>query len=279
MNNIQQFQKVRQEMASWRGRCIRSIKRGQGMVEFALALPILLFLVLGFIEVARWFQAYLSVQYAARETARYAVSGQPPMLIDDGEDSCEEVGEPDTGDPYTLPGEYIQCRVDWIKHIGARLAGLALMADPSQTDIRKPYYLGVFLRGSPTFGSAPVDDNPGAARTKVEITIVYNHPVTNPFFAQMLPTIRVVGRVQMVNEPWEGGGADPPPPVPTATALPPLDSDGDGWSDVDERDIYGTFPSNPDTDGDGYEEGPGGADDTSDRALDPCYPDPGACET
>ncbi len=268
-------------MSLLRSRCVRKIKRGQGMVEFALALPILLFIILGFIEVARWFQAYLSVQYAARETARYAVSGQPPMMHDDGEYSCEDEGHPDSGTPYTLPDEYIQCRVDWIKHVGKRIAGLALLVDPTldDDDIQKPRYLGVLLRGSPTFGGVPISDHPGAARTKIEITIVYNHPVTNPFFATMLPTIRVIGRIQMVNEPWEGGGADPPPVVPTATPLPPLDSDDDGWSDVDERDIYGTFPSNPDTDGDGYNEGPGGDDNTSERALDPCYPDPGACET
>ena len=39
-----------------------------------------------------------------------------------------------------------------------------------------------------------------------------------------------------------------------------------------ENKIYKTYPSNPDTDGDGCEEGPGGFDDTSERALDPSYP-------
>lgn len=36
---------------------------------------------------------------------------------------------------------------------------------------------------------------------------------------------------------------------------PPLDSDGDGLSDDDERNIYGTDPHNPDTDGDGLSDG------------------------
>ncbi len=279
MNNIiQRFRKVRPVKSSLRSRWLSRIKRGQGLVEFALALPILLFIILGFIEAARWFQAYLSVQYAARETARYAVSGQPPMMEEDGENSCEEIGHPDNpADPYDLPDEYIECRIDWIKHVGLQVAGLALPNDPNQDNIQKAGYLGVLVRGSPTFGSVPVADHPGAARTKIEITIVYNHQVTNPFFAAMLPTIRVVGRIQMVNEPWEGGGADPPPVVPTATPLPPLDTDGDGWSDVEERDIYETFLSNPDTDGDGYDEGPSGQDNTSERALDPCYPDASDC--
>ncbi len=278
MKNIQRFRKVRPGKSPLLSRWLSRIKRGQGLVEFTLALPILLFVILGFLEAARWFQAYLAVQYAARETARYAVSGQPPMLEENGEDSCEEIGHPDNPtDPYDLPDEYIECRVDWIKHIGLNAAGAALPADPTQTDVQKPLYLGVLVRGSPVFGAVPVDDHPGAARTKIEITIIYNHQVTNPFFTAMLPTIRVIGRVQMVNEPWEGGGADPPPVVPTATPFPPLDTDGDGWSDVEERDIYETFLSNPDTDGDGYDEGPSGYDNTSERALDPCYPDDSDC--
>ena len=250
----------------------RKARRGQSMAEFAVALPVLLFIVLGFIEAARWFQAYLAVQYAATEAARYAVSGRPPMPITDGDESCEEIKQPITGVGYSLPGDYQECRVDWIEYMGAQLAGLSLLYDPTVTDVSKPYFLGVYVRGSPTFGDEPIANHGGAARTKVEVTVVYNHPVSNPFFATMLPTIRVVGRVQMVNEPWAGGVAEKPPELPTATPLPPLDTDGDGWSDDDENKIYKTYPSNPDTDGDGCEEGPGGFDDTSERALDPSYP-------
>jgi hypothetical protein len=257
---------------------IRKSRRAQGMAEFAVALPILLFIVLGFIEAARWFQAYLAVQYAATEAARYAVSGRPPMITEaGGETGCDNMSDPDTGFGYTMPGDYVTCRYKAIRDLGRDLAGVSLLFDPNQTDITKPYYLGVHVRGSPDYGSAPIDFHPGVARTKVEITIVFNHPVSNPFFATMLPTIRVVGRVQMVNEPWEGGAAEAPEPIPTATALPPLDTDGDGWSDVDENKIYGTYPSNVDTDGDGCKEGPDGPDDTSEEALDPSKPYAGGC--
>lgn len=54
-------------------------KRGitaQGMVEFALVLPILLVLLFGIIEFGRIFQAWLSVQNSARFAVRYAVTGQ-----------------------------------------------------------------------------------------------------------------------------------------------------------------------------------------------------------
>lgn len=46
--------------------------KGQGMVEFALVLPILLLLIFGAIEVGRLLFMYSSVATAAREAARYA---------------------------------------------------------------------------------------------------------------------------------------------------------------------------------------------------------------
>jgi len=242
--------------------------RGQSLVEFSVTLPFLLLVLLGIFETARWFHAFISVQYAAREAARFAVTGNPPMYISDGPGSCEEMGRPSTGDAYSLPGEYIECRVDYIKDVGVNLSKLGVVADPDQWDITKPGYLGVYIRGTPTIGGAPTADHPGVARSKIEIRVIYNHPVNNPFFSALLPTIRVVGVANLINEPWIGGGPelpaafDPPPP------LPPLDSDGDGWSDIDERDIHGTLPSNPDTDGDGEIEGPGG----DPYPLDPCQP-------
>jgi hypothetical protein len=48
---------------------------GQGLVEFALVLPVLLLLIFGIIEFARIFAAWLAVQNAARFAVRYAVTG------------------------------------------------------------------------------------------------------------------------------------------------------------------------------------------------------------
>jgi hypothetical protein len=261
-------------------RCVapaHSRSRAQSLVEFGLLLPLLLFLLTTLFEASRLFQAYLAVGYAAREAARFAVAGSPVMLLTDGDDSCEVIGHPNTGDPYALPGEYQQCRLDWIKHVAWENARRGLLLDELEIDVTKPYYLGVYVRGSPIFGAAPVSDHAGAPRTKIEITIVFNHPVTSPFLSGLLPTIRVTRTVQMVNEPWEGGGAEMPKRLPTATALPPLDTDGDGWSDNDEKAIHGTLPSSADTDGDGYYEGDGRLVPIDPAPLDPCVPDD-ACE-
>jgi cysteine-rich repeat protein len=50
-------------------------RRGQTLVEFALTLPILLLLLFGIIEFARIFQAWVTLQNAARTAARYAITG------------------------------------------------------------------------------------------------------------------------------------------------------------------------------------------------------------
>ncbi|MCU0498143.1 MAG: pilus assembly protein [Anaerolineae bacterium] len=54
----------------------RSHRKGQTLVEFALTLPILLLLIFGIIEFGRIFQAWVSLQNAARAAARYASTGQ-----------------------------------------------------------------------------------------------------------------------------------------------------------------------------------------------------------
>src|SRR5436190_7967537 len=51
-------------------------RRGQTLVEFALTLPLLLLLMFGIIEFGRIFQAWVTLQNAARTAARYASTGQ-----------------------------------------------------------------------------------------------------------------------------------------------------------------------------------------------------------
>lgn len=51
-------------------------QRGQTMVEFALAFPILLILVLGIFEFGRLFITYTSVYAAAREGARFGAAAE-----------------------------------------------------------------------------------------------------------------------------------------------------------------------------------------------------------
>ncbi len=86
--------------------------RGQAMVEFLLALPILLFVIFGIIEFARLAFAWMAVQNAARFGIRYAVTGEFKTIY------CIEAGnllggdhvaaDTDGGDPQDclIPDSY-----------------------------------------------------------------------------------------------------------------------------------------------------------------------------
>ena len=54
----------------------RSRNQAQALVEFVLALPVLLILLFGIIELGRLLQTWLAIQNAARFGARYAVTGE-----------------------------------------------------------------------------------------------------------------------------------------------------------------------------------------------------------
>ncbi len=56
--------------------------RGQGLVEFALVIPVFLLLVLGIIEFGRLMVTYSSISTASRDAVRYAISvGDTPSGI------------------------------------------------------------------------------------------------------------------------------------------------------------------------------------------------------
>jgi len=59
------------------GRIVKT-ERSQSLVEFALALPVLLLLMLAIIDFGMGFRAYIQLTNATREGARYAVVGNPP---------------------------------------------------------------------------------------------------------------------------------------------------------------------------------------------------------
>jgi hypothetical protein len=59
----------------------RARRKGQTLVEFGLTLPILLMLIWGIIEFGRIFQAWLTLQNAARAAARYGVTGRYDQML------------------------------------------------------------------------------------------------------------------------------------------------------------------------------------------------------
>ncbi len=76
-------------------------RKGQSMAEFALTLPIVLILMFGIIEFGRIFQAWVTLQNAARAAARYASTG-----------IFNEVRYPLDDDPAGEAGGLVPCLPD-----------------------------------------------------------------------------------------------------------------------------------------------------------------------
>jgi Flp pilus assembly pilin Flp len=57
----------------------RNKERGASAVEFAIIAPLLFFLLLAVVDVCGMFWANLTMQYAVREGARYAVTGRTDL--------------------------------------------------------------------------------------------------------------------------------------------------------------------------------------------------------
>jgi hypothetical protein len=74
----------------------RRRERGQSMVEMALALPILLLLLSGAVEIGMYYNTYLTLVDATREAARYSANGSPTFTDSGENNSCDsETGTKD----------------------------------------------------------------------------------------------------------------------------------------------------------------------------------------
>jgi Flp pilus assembly protein TadG len=62
-------------------RILMRSEKGQSLVEFALVLPILIFLLFGIIDFGRIFYTYLTIEHAGREAARAASIGKDDTTV------------------------------------------------------------------------------------------------------------------------------------------------------------------------------------------------------
>ena len=147
--------------------------RGQGMVEFALMLPIVLLMIYGLMEMARLMRAYLTIQHAAREGARYAVTGQST-----------------TGVVADRPSSIVTKTRDAIAGLQIAPSNDTSSVEPSDN----PFQLDVSLD--------PV--NGGGAISVITVTVTYNYAPLMPVrFGDitLLPTIvKLQGRAVMITE-------------------------------------------------------------------------------
>ena len=95
--------------------------KAQGMLEFALALPVLLLMVFGIVEFGRVMQAWLALENGARFAVRYAVTGNyEPKYCQDAADAVASdfgINANELRNQDFLDGQY-DCLVPDINHGG-----------------------------------------------------------------------------------------------------------------------------------------------------------------
>jgi hypothetical protein len=235
---------------------MKTKSRGQALTEFALILPLLLLLLLGIIEGARIIWAYITVQNAAREATRYAVTGQPydingdPWTMEaDRRSGCDPQFDTsgqlrylpvvypvdqDPNDPTYCKGP--NDRVDAIVGVAlkrGRELGVDQYAVHPGVYTASGFYdnggtYGVRVFGQDTGNDARVD-YAGNEGLNVLVQVYYNLKLLDPLYAAIIPNgyVRLAGEVQMQNEGIDSAlgsvppGGIAPPKAPEGAPPPP----------------------------------------------------------
>jgi hypothetical protein len=146
-------------------------ERSQAVLEFALVGSIFFMLVFGIIDTARLFESWVTVQHAAREGARYALTGRS---------DCDIASD-----------DRLACIEYQAKEAAMGLSGGSAAVDVT---IRSwPY---------PDYADPPVEGSAGVACDDIEVQVEYDHQLMTPIIRAIVPNIPLSGRERVINEPF-----------------------------------------------------------------------------
>jgi hypothetical protein len=212
--------------------------QGQGAVEFALVLPVLLLVIFVIIELARLLHAWLAIENGARFGVRYAVTGEfDPAYFDDT--ICANY--------YAAFGQ--TCDTEDMKENAARVLSIqdavragavAILRDDTNT-WDQPSFFDTTLcstRNIPGFTYFPsaLDEwsidwssdctpyhDAGGPGDRVVITVDFNHPLILPLLRTWWPFLHLTATREARVEQFRVSrvvGIDPTLVLPTPTPLP-----------------------------------------------------------
>jgi hypothetical protein len=195
--------------------------RGQGLVEFALVLPVLLLLIFGIIEFARIFYSWLIITNAVRTGERYAVTGSYMDKYCDGNadfrgdhdgDACEKIidtsntAHAQAQDTSRALEEDYARTMSIIEITNNAAQGLLRGTDPGSPitpllAYKTSGYLHIMVCSSSTrvsenpFNAAhdnwclPENDagNPAEGQQRVVVALTFEHPLIMPLIASVWP--------------------------------------------------------------------------------------------
>jgi hypothetical protein len=146
-------------------------QRGTAMVEFALVAGIFFLVVFGIIDFARLFQSWVTVQHAAREGARYALTGRVECdIAEDDRSAC------------------IQYK--------AERATTGLTGAPDDVDV------SIRSWAWPDYADPPTEDFAGVACDAIEIRVDYDHHLITPLISAIVDHVPLIGSERVLNEPF-----------------------------------------------------------------------------
>ncbi len=186
-------------------------ERGQALVEFALILVFLLMLIFVIIETGRVLFAWNAVQNAAREGARYGITGQ-------FDPAFQNQPNPRAASIWATTHD--------------ELVGLPLNENPNRL-FEDDYYYNIEVWGVPLTDTTQLHyNNAGGPGLPLIVRVTYRVPIIAPILNGIVSSIPVFGQTVLNNEQFgslgnatSGMGLPPPLPViptpgPTPSSTP-----------------------------------------------------------
>ena len=214
--------------------------RSQALLEFALALPILLMLIFGIIDLAALFQAWLTVENIARQTVRYAVTGQYDLAFCQDSDlsgqACDSEEEQDKARLESIQDYANRQTIALFYTPGAGQTEIGHLnvticstrdADPKDNISDYTFYESSSVNYADCQKNGLSTSDAGAPGDRVVIAVDFNHPYITPFFNQVWPMTHLFSHREGIVEIFR---------VPRLIALPP---------DLPTSTLSGNEPATP----------------------------------
>jgi hypothetical protein len=137
----------------------------------SLIAPVFILLIFGFIDITRVYQSWVTIQHAAREGARYGVTGRTDCAAGP------------------------QTRADCIEHTVRKFTG-------GLTDPANDLTVGVRSWEYPAYADPATEDNPGGQCDALEVRVEYDFSPATPMMGNIFGPVHMVARQRLVNEPF-----------------------------------------------------------------------------
>ena len=157
---------------------LRRGERGQNIVEFAMVSLVFFMLIFGILDMALLFQSWNTTQHAARNSARYAITGKSDCTGGATRDLC----------------------ITWT----AKNSTTGLQnGGPTASDTNVLVTFQAWDYDGADWPGSAVANETGKQCDQIEVTVQYKHHFSTPILQVFAPSgLNIKGRQRMTNEPF-----------------------------------------------------------------------------